>query len=179
MKGKIYTWGETVAPYPEFRNLASYYRYLTAALASEKGNGKKKIVRPDYPSLDKSTEDPADVALSRKLLEDWDKGDRKDDYLGVTALYLSGVEDSDKWAALLPSMIGRPFDDDDVPYDLVENICGLLEDRQYQVPLATVIQMADDPELTYCAIKILEKRTTPEALKALRVIKKTHNLKGR
>lgn len=148
-------------------------------MALEKGNGKKKIVRPDYPSLDKSTEDPADVALSRKLLEDWDQGGREDDYLGVTALYLSGVEDSDIWAALLPSLFNRTFNDDDVPYSFVENICGLLEQRCYQVPLATVIQMADDPELTYCAIKILEKRTPPEALKALRAIKKAHNVKGR
>jgi len=166
LTGKVYlreTY-ESIEPLPDFRTLSSFYRWLTVDLQdessdfSEDGDGLKT----DYPSLHPSTDDPIDRDLSKKLLQQWEDGGRKEEALAMYAVQLSAYQDTDELTSVLLSIATEPEH-----YGIVRCIADIIVKRNYKHAADILYQVALNHETRDQAIKsLMELLNLPEARQA-------------
>ncbi len=151
-----------IFPQPAFRDVAAFYRWLGEGGSSASGAGR-------YPSTDPNGEDPADRELSREMLDRWEEGGRSDIGLALMSLYLSGYDDSGRWAAVLDSIIDSR--DTDLCVGLQQEICGVLGTRRYEPAVETLYQASLRLRVRGMAIAALRDIDTESSRRAIRELK--------
>lgn len=163
LTGKIYLLDdEPDTPLPDFRDLNSFYRWLTSDLGNKEDGGSPNPPPPDYPSLDPANESPEDRILSEKLLAQWEEEGRRDERTAAYALRLSAYGHSRHLACVLLSIAA-----DAAHHSTADEIADLIVRRNYTEAVELLYEAALEPESGPAAVKALMRLLAlPEARKA-------------
>lgn len=151
-----------IFPLPAFRDVSVFYRWLGEGGTSDAGIGQ-------YPSTAPEGEDVVDQELSREMFDRWEADGRSDTGLAVMSLYLSGYDDSGRWAATLESIIDSA--DTDLSVGLQQEVCYVLGCRRYEPAVEALFQTALRCGVKGSAICALRRIGTESSRQAIRNLK--------
>lgn len=155
---------ESNEPMPDFRNLVSFYRWLTVDLKDESEDMTETIAdqATDYPSLYPASDCPADREASKALFKQWEDGGRLDEKLAMYAVRLSSSADTENLTYLLLTIATKPEH-----YAIVRDIADIIVRRNYREAVDLLYQAALIPETRAPATKaLMELLNFPEARQA-------------